>query len=347
MARNPALEDFVNIFNTDFKGQNVRSFAAVFLGEYLDQESSLTTGHLPFYLNCNLEVSVSAGVIQDLNLTESDLGNCTVPYRLIKHYQEWKKNYPHTANLELNDLADYSYGLLSYENEANLRTECERGDKNACYSLGYGYYWHLDTDKAIKAFAHSCSLDDPYSCNSLGNIYQEKEDFKKAGKYYDKACTLNLAEGCFNQASLFYLKDYGQKLQADFKKAATLYKRSCDLGFDYGCLNLGVMYGNGHGVEKDLKKAFALYDDLCKKGNATACGNLGKAYINGEGVAADKVYGLTLEKQACDSGDGSACLDLGNFRKAQHKDDEALLFFNRACELGQKEGCQNYLNENR
>ena len=107
------------------------------------------------------------------------------------------------------------------------------------------------------------------------------------------------------------------------------------------------MYGNGHGVEKDLKKAFALYDDLCKKGNATACGNLGKAYINGEGVAADKVYGLTLEKQACDSGDGSACLDLGNFRKAQHKDDEALLFFNRACELGQKEGCQNYLNENR
>lgn len=346
-SKNPALNDFINIFNSEFKGKNIRYFAAAFLGEYLDKDSSLSAEHLPFYLNCNLEISVKDGIVKQLNLQEKDIGNCTVPYRLIKYYQSWKKNYPDTAQLHLNELSDYSYGLLSYEEIANLVTECTQGNKNACYNAGFGYLWHQDADEAVNSFSKACSLSDEYSCNSLGTIYQDKENFKTANRYYEKSCTLGLAEGCFNQASLLYLKDYGKKLIADYPKAAALYRRSCDLGFDYGCLNLGYMYSNGHGVDKDQKKAFEIYDRLCQKDNAIACGNLGKAYINGEGITINKAYGLTLERRACEGGDASACIDLGGFSLQKSRTDEALYFYERACELGSQEGCQLFLKENR
>ena len=52
---------------------------------------------------------------------------------------------------------------------------------------------------------------------------------------------------------------------------------------------LGVMYGNGHGVQQDYAEAVKWYRRAAEAGNAAAQNNLGFMYSEGEGVAQDYV----------------------------------------------------------
>ena len=59
----------------------------------------------------------------------------------------------------------------------------------------------------------------------------------------------------------------------DDSLALDYYKKACDLGDAKGCAYLGLMYGNGEGVDKDLHTALRYLDKGCGKGYQKACEN--------------------------------------------------------------------------
>ena len=66
--------------------------------------------------------------------------------------------------------------------------------------------------------------------------------------------------------------------------------------------NLGIMYGNGQGVDKDKKRAVKLFTLATDQGHATAQYNLGIMYYNGRGVDQDDKRAVELFTLAADQG---------------------------------------------
>ncbi len=68
--------------------------------------------------------------------------------------------------------------------------------------------------------------------------------------------------------------DEGDKdISIDDYKAVKYYRKACRLGSAKGCYFLGMMYGNGEGVNKDLNEALVYLDKGCSKGVSEACNN--------------------------------------------------------------------------
>ena len=64
-----------------------------------------------------------------------------------------------------------------------------------------------------------------------------------------------------------------QGISVDDGQAAIYYRKACDLGSAKGCAYLGLMYGNGEGVNRDLNTALYYLDKGCAKGHQKACEN--------------------------------------------------------------------------
>jgi TPR repeat protein len=81
-----------------------------------------------------------------------------------------------------------------------------------------------------------------------------------------------------------YRSEYAKK---NYTAAFKIIKPMAVKGEARAQSNLGVMYGNGHGVVKDYKEAVKWYRLAAEQGNAIAQSNLGFMYDNGQGVAQD------------------------------------------------------------
>ena len=73
----------------------------------------------------------------------------------------------------------------------------------------------------------------------------------------------------------------------DYATALREWKPLADQGNAVAQTNLGVMYGNGHGVPQDYKEAMRWYRLAADLGSAVAQSNLGVMYANGTGVPQD------------------------------------------------------------
>ena len=76
--------------------------------------------------------------------------------------------------------------------------------------------------------------------------------------------------------------------EKDYKQAVEWFKKSANQGNAYAQFNLGVIYGNGFGVQKDFKQAAQWFKKAADQGNSEAQFNLGILYQNGYGVDISK-----------------------------------------------------------
>lgn len=137
------------------------------------------------------------------------------------------------------------FAALSFGGElADLRDECERGNKEVCKSLS----------NAIKNLELACEKggeENAMACAGLGYFYESDKEFKKAVARYEKACELGADKACVYLGLLY---QNGQGATQDHKKANELFAKACEKGVAEGCASLAYSYGKGLGVYPDGKK---------------------------------------------------------------------------------------------
>nr|WP_314904030.1 tetratricopeptide repeat protein [uncultured Campylobacter sp.] len=127
---------------------------------------------------------------------------------------------------------------------ADLRDECEKGNKEVCRSLS----------NAIKNLELACKKggeENAMACAGLGYFYEFDKEFTKAVARYKKACELGADKACVYLGLLY---QNGQGAAQDHKKANELFAKACEKDVAEGCASLAYSYGKGLGVYPNGKK---------------------------------------------------------------------------------------------
>jgi TPR repeat protein len=125
----------------------------------------------------------------------------------------------------------------------------------------------------------------------------------------------------------------------------------CRAGRPQGCFLAGFLHELGEANPVDMASAFVRYHEGCEAGHVLSCSNLGWMYARGRGVARDERRAMAIflrvydsYRHACATGDPSACLSAALMlsRGEQVPRDERLaaVLVARACELGDRRGCE-------
>ncbi len=116
--------------------------------------------------------------------------------------------------------------------------------------------------------------------------------------------TCGAGEGDVKQAIELYRK-------GDYAAALRQIQPMAEAGDIDAQFQLGVMYGNGHGVEKDPVKATQWFDKAINGLDPGAPFNIGVMYHEGEGLPKD--YGMAAQwfRKSAERGDGEAQFNLG------------------------------------
>jgi len=163
------------------------------------------------------------------------------------------------------------------------KTECYKGNLNACANLSYIYLsgkgTRIDYKIAYELAKETCEKNIGFGCYNLGLMYQYiiEKDYKKAAKFYEKACNLNVSLACTELGNL-YLNGHG--VRKNYKKALKYFEKACKLGDKEGCEKLGYMYQYGIGIKKNYRKALKFYEKACNMGNQNSCFNWSNILIN-------------------------------------------------------------------
>jgi TPR repeat protein len=108
--------------------------------------------------------------------------------------------------------------------------------------------------------------------------------------------------------------EFDPNTDGDPSMASGFYRRACDAAYAPGCNNLAWLYLSGRGVPKDHPQAMRLFS-----------------------------YAYDAAQIACHRGDPSSCLLAGELLQDGHVDRDganAVAFFARACDGGEKRGCE-------
>ena len=97
--------------------------------------------------------------------------------------------------------------------------------------------------------------------------------------------------------------DIFSEIDKDYANAAKFYEKCCDCSQYDACQKLGILYGDGKGVEKNSKKGFELIKKSCDGGSVRGCTSLAYQYHLGGNVKQDHKKALELFKKACRGGD--------------------------------------------
>lgn len=123
----------------------------------------------------------------------------------------------------------------------------------------------------------------------------------------------------------------------------------CERDDPQACNGAGVLYEFND--NPDLVTASGYYRRSCDGSYAPGCDNLGWLYLRGRGVPRDQPQAMALflaafdaARIACLGGDGNGCLLAGEIlydgRGVKEDDEQAVAFFRRACDDGERRGCE-------
>lgn len=93
----------------------------------------------------------------------------------------------------------------------------------------------------------------------------------------------------------------------DYETAVELFKVAAANGNPLAMNSLGVIYGQGLGMDPDPAESRVWYQVAIDHGSEDAYYNLGVLYAEGEGGKVDKEYAIELFDKACEHGDTEAC----------------------------------------
>ena len=159
---------------------------------------------------------------------------------------------------------------------ARVRSEAERGDARAMFTMG-GFYVE-------------------------GLIVQR--NFSTAREWYEKAANAGLAEGVFNVGVCW---ETGMGSAADPAKAAEFFKRAADANLPQALFKMSVILDGGLGVERDQAASLAYLKRAADAKHPDAASIMGLVYLNGtNGEPKDGNKGLSMLKIAAEAGNVEA-----------------------------------------
>lgn len=136
----------------------------------------------------------------------------------------------------------------------------------------------------------------------------------------------------------------GHGVEPDLAKGIGYFRRACDGGLAMGCLNLSALHSSGTGFREDLSEAASFLEKACGLGNVIGCENLAVAYASGRGVPKDFAKAASFYEKACDGGWSPGCTNLAGLYSVGagvEKDAErAKTYYAKACALGSKNACE-------
>lgn len=230
-----------------------------------------------------------------------------------------------------------------------LTKACNLGNGDSCGLLSEKYkYIFKNDEKSIEYAIKGCDSDSEYSCVIASLYYAnspENDEKNDKTKYFsDKACELgysyacnknnnekniiadaiekcgNIPKECYN-AAILYKRKYSKSkyMNLEYEILARKFSNiACDRGYGDSCALLGMSYrkslSNSHTLYlADEKLANKLLEKGCDKlKSAASCDALAVVY--------DDLYKETKQKQ--------------------YK-QQAIVYFNKGCELGNKRSCNS------
>lgn len=108
-----------------------------------------------------------------------------------------------------------------------------------------------------------------------------------------------------------FQKGWAAYNSTDYATALSEWQELADAGDTNACYGMGLLYGNGFGVDINDDLALKYYSIAAAQGHAEAQYNLGVMYQNGWGVPMDEEEGIRWYELAADQGVVGAQLALG------------------------------------
>lgn len=143
-------------------------------------------------------------------------------------------------------------------------------------------------------------------------------------------------------ATLVWAGDFAKGWKAysatDYETAIAEWQPLADEGDAEGCFGMGLLYGNGFGVDMNDELALKYYGIAAEKGHAEAQYNLGVMHQNGWGVPLNEEEGMKWFRLAAEQGISGAQMALGRHYAMDFADSydpvEAYKWFALAAKLG-------------
>lgn len=199
------------------------------------------------------------------------------------------------------------------------RDQCQKGDGQSCYRLGYLHLndkKHKDIIKGMDRLSRGCELENAPSCNYLASVFSlglfgQSEDQKKGQEYYEKGCDYGSYESC--QTAGARLSTWTEGVKQNAKKGFSLMEKACKGGIPRACHSLAIGYGNGDVVARDEAKSYYYSKKSCDGGVAKQCVAAAVGYKMGLYFPRDFKKMFYYFKRGCQLGDRSACRKLKEF----------------------------------
>jgi TPR repeat protein len=104
--------------------------------------------------------------------------------------------------------------------------------------------------------------------------------------------------------------DKGRHVTQDVARAISLFERGCTMATEvYSCMFLAERYLEGRDVPRDVARGAELLEKVCLASTTmpTTCVNAGQLYRGAPGVPPDETRALGLFRRACQMGDKEGC----------------------------------------
>ena len=230
----------------------------------------------------------------------------------------------------------------------SIAEECDRGDGDACHTVGKEHMERGEHTLARIAFNKGCDAGNAAACGESGKLAAQgfggEIDGNAALEYYIKACSNGHYVSCTNAGRLTASEHLGAP---DTVAALGFYEQACPLDREEmdakGCdlMALSLMRGEANRVDFNLAKT--VLTKACDAKFYGSCHNLGTLYSDGLGVEKDLEKALSLHLKACEGNSAEGCATAGVFYKrglGVEKDiAKALSYLEKACNGGNKIAC--------
>jgi len=161
-----------------------------------------------------------------------------------------------------------------------------------------------DRDRAFELVEEGARLGCHHCQGVMARCY-----FDGFGCSKDAARSLALARASAGEGSKYGQRALGRLYEEgeggvaqDYAAALAQYRLAAAQGYDTARNDLGVMYGQGHGVAQDRAEALRWYKLAAAQGLIVAFKNVGLYHEKGYGVAADRAEAIRWYKRAAAAG---------------------------------------------
>ncbi|MBT3222868.1 MAG: sel1 repeat family protein [Proteobacteria bacterium] len=213
---------------------------------------------------------------------------------------------------------------------------CQQDLALGCRNLGYvrGRMTPPDKEGRAAAMLRGCDLSDSRACFSLGLDAHESGDISRATDFFKTACELDYADGCGNWGYLVSTMP-----TPDLDQAFLAYHRGCRFGEDRSCGTVQSVIAKLPPDPQRDTTIRSLLEDRCTPDSPMACIALGVMIEHGQGGPSNTPQALEKYIMACQAKEPHelGCRNAG-IVSSNKKEKES--FYRRACELGDKFGCE-------